>query len=270
MKRGLRSLTSVDDIVYIPFAKSTVLGLRLALGLRVLRTRATARLLKLILSKETLALAIFMHRLEDGLAIFAEHGLRHRVLEDAARVLTRGSLRVEMSKLLYHDEGHDVDVPVHLASALASETAALLLALNTLKPGHRPLILLEEPEAQLHPRLQLAIGIVLAALTDALNARIAITTHSDLIAFSLAYIKAYSPDQRILAQMLAEATGLPEHDESIARLAGHAARLSSKALKVYIMDEGKAREITAEKMLEEMPSIGEATSIVLSAIMEPA
>lgn len=268
-RRELRGIVGIDDILYVPFAKSMLLNLHLALGLSP--TKA-AKLLRLLHSRDTMYAAIFVSRLSNGIQRFIEHeDFAVPVLGYIAKVFVKGTLiRTKTNRLYYYDAEHDVAVPMHLASALASETLALLLALNSIKVGDgTTLILLEEPETQLHPRLQLAMGIVLAAMPSLLNVRLVATTHSDLLAFILAYINVYKPSPNVIAKILAEATALPRDNRHIKIIAEHAARFSSMMLHAYLLTGGKARPVSAKAVLEEMPSLSEASSIALNAMLEP-
>lgn len=268
-RRELRDLVGISDILYVPFAKSMLLNLHSALGLRP--TKA-GELLKLLYSKDTMYAAIFMSRLSEGIKRFIENeDFNMPVLGHIAKVFVKGTLiRTDTNRLYYYDAEHGVAVPMHLSSALASETLALLLALNSIKVSNgATLLLLEEPETQLHPRLHLAMGIILAAIPSLLNARLVVTTHSDMLAFILAYINVYKPSPDLIAKILAEATALPRDNELIKIIAEHAAKFSSMIFRAYLLESGKARLIPAETVLEEMPSLSEASSIALKVMLEP-
>jgi len=74
----------------------------------------------------------------------------------------------------------DLEVPLVRLSSMISELAPVVLYLRyVLRPGHQ--LIIEEPEAHLHPRSQRAFANALAALQVEGNVNVLITTHSDYL-----------------------------------------------------------------------------------------
>ena len=80
-------------------------------------------------------------------------------------------------EFLYRPQGMEEDILVSQASSMVSELAPLVLFLRSgVKPGDT--LIIEEPEAHLHPGAQADMAVVLARLVRA-GVRVIITTHSD-------------------------------------------------------------------------------------------
>ena len=81
------------------------------------------------------------------------------------------------SEFLYRPQGMEEDILVSQASSMVSELAPLVLFLRGgIKPGDT--LIIEEPEAHLHPGAQADMAVILASLVRA-GVRVIITTHSD-------------------------------------------------------------------------------------------
>lgn len=78
----------------------------------------------------------------------------------------------------YHPDGMDKGLPLHISSSVVAELSPLVLLL---KSGIKfNLLIIEEPEAHLHPQLQWLIARVLIKLVNA-GLPVWVTTHSDTI-----------------------------------------------------------------------------------------
>jgi len=108
------------------------------------------------------------------------------------RVILEGE-RKEAPLLLY--ESHDMKIPLHRASSMVAELAPLDLWIKEiLNPGN--LLIIDEPEAHLHPASQRAIARVITRLVRA-GVKVLVTTHSPLILQQLSnYIMASSVDEK--------------------------------------------------------------------------
>ena len=77
----------------------------------------------------------------------------------------------------YHPQDIKEDIPLSQTSSMVSELAPLVLYLRGLvRPGDT--LIIEEPEAHLHPGAQADMAVILARLVRA-GVRVLITTHSD-------------------------------------------------------------------------------------------
>ena len=113
-------------------------------------------------------------------------GLRPRRGDDLAKQfedsLLAGAVRVETSEanypsFFYRPKGWEEDLPLMRSSSMVSELAPVVLYLrNVVRRGD--VLIVEEPEAHLHPALQAAFARELARLVRA-GVRVVLTTHSE-------------------------------------------------------------------------------------------
>ena len=109
-----------------------------------------------------------------------------RRIEDS---ILRGAIRVESSEIeypsiVYRPKGWERDLPAMNASSMVSELSPVVLYLrHVVQPGN--LLIVEEPEAHLHPKMQATFTRLLVAAVQS-GIRILITTHSEWILEELA------------------------------------------------------------------------------------
>jgi hypothetical protein len=104
----------------------------------------------------------------------------------------------EIDEIVYIRNG--VKVPIKYSSALAGEVVGILLPILTLPPNS--CILIEEPEAQLHYSAQILMALTLAALSKKFGHKIVFSTHSDIFAITLAYLKELKPKEDDLRELI--------------------------------------------------------------------
>ena len=95
--------------------------------------------------------------------------------------MTKGDLIVkkDMIPLIqYHPEGTDRQIPLYVASSLVAEISPLLLLFKS--DINFKTLIIEEPEAHLHPELQQKMATLLIHLVN-MGIPVWITTHSDTI-----------------------------------------------------------------------------------------
>ena len=94
----------------------------------------------------------------------------------AGDIITKSSPS-ESSEFLYRPRGMEEDILLSQSSSMVSELAPLVLFLRGLvNPGDT--LIIEEPEAHLHPGAQADMAVILARMVRA-GVRVIITTHSD-------------------------------------------------------------------------------------------
>jgi predicted ATPase len=168
--------------------------------------------------------------------------------------------RLEMDRdfsVTYHEIGAEKPIDLINASAMVSELSAIYILSGALKEGWWMVV--EEPEAHVHPRGQATIARYFAKLAR-LGVNVMVTTHSDIIALKLAQMVGlagltpeererlgYRGDEYLTKEELALYSFEPE-DGSIAR-------------KVEVSETGEVSELpTYSNMLEEM--YGEAVRLL--------
>ena len=123
-------------------------------------------------------LADFLHQLINMPGNSQRNGLAKR-FEDS---LLAGAVRMATSdanypSFLYRPSGWEEDLPLMRTSSMVSELAPVVLYLRyVVQPGD--VLIVEEPEAHLHPAMQAAFARELARLVRA-GVRIVLTTHSE-------------------------------------------------------------------------------------------
>jgi len=199
-----------------------------------------------------------------GRKLFAEGKLAEwqRKLINAAAPLLEGTVVADRFRLLYKDwRGAITDIGQ--ASSFAHEVASVLFPLLTTKD--RSLILVEEPEAQLHPRAQVIMALFIAALPRLHNCRIVASTNSDLFAITLAQLAVQRPGKKWVADLVKEL--IPHVSEGVDELAEAAAESArSIDVKVYeYTEEGSVKQVQLESILSErVPSITEVVDKLIS------
>jgi predicted ATPase len=168
--------------------------------------------------------------------------------------------RLEMHEdlsITYHEVGVGKPIDLINASAMVSELSALYLLSGTLREGWW--LIMEEPEAHVHPRGQATIARYFAKLAR-LGVNVMATTHSDLIALKLAQmvgLAGLSPEER-------ERLGY-HGDEYLTKeelaLYSFESEDGSIARKVEVSETGEVSDLpTYSNVLEEM--YGEAVRLL--------
>lgn len=118
------------------------------------------------------------------------------------RQIMRGEVRVERGQIsypsfVYRPDGWRRNLPLMNVSSMVSELAPVALYLrHVVQPGD--LLIIEEPEAHLHPEMQVEFTRLLASAVQA-GVRILITTHSEWVLEELANLVRLSelpPERR--------------------------------------------------------------------------
>jgi len=173
-----------------------------------------------------------------------------------ATPLLEGTLTADGSGRLIYRDWHGTPVDIRMASTLAREASGILLPLLTV--GTKPLILIEEPEAQLHPRAQVIMALFTMALPKLCNCKIVASTHSDLFAVTIAQLAVQKPDKKWVAELIKEI--VPHVDEGVNELAEVVAKVvKSIDVKMYeYTEEGTANQVQLEAILSErIPGVTE-------------
>jgi len=169
--------------------------------------------------------------------------------------------RLEMDEDLsvsYHEAGAERPIDLINASSMVSEVSAIYLLSGMLSEGWW--LIIEEPEAHVHPRGQMGLARFMAALAR-LGVNVIATTHSDLIALKLAQMVGlaglspqdrrklgYREDEYLKKEELALYFMEPTEEGSVAR-------------KVEVSETGEVSDLpTYTNVLEEM--YGEAVKLL--------
>ncbi|MEM5777947.1 MAG: AAA family ATPase [Candidatus Aenigmatarchaeota archaeon] len=164
-----------------------------------------------------------------------------------------------------------VDVPFQMSSALATEIIGLMIPIMSLKENS--IILIEEPESQLHPSAQLLMAITLFAICQKFNHKIIMSTHSDIMAIMFAYLDSlkYSKEDIVaLIKKILELQGLTIDDDIEEKISQIGEILESKSQKVkfYAFDLKDSVVTVSEKnsaeIMNNVHKITDTVSILAS------
>jgi predicted ATPase len=194
---------------------------------------------------------------------FTEKERERAFTAPALKLLEEGVLggRIEMHEdlsITYHKAGAEKPTDLINTSAMVSELSAIYLLSGKLGEGWW--LVIEEPEAHVHPRGQMGLARFMAMLAR-LGVNVVVTTHSDLIALKLAQmvgLAGLSPEERVklgyhedeylTKEELALYSFEPTEDGSVAR-------------KIDVSETGEVSELpTYSNVLEEM--YGEAIKLL--------
>jgi len=113
-----------------------------------------------------------------------------RICENIEEHMLKGSINTDYSDILqypqfsFQPDGWNNSLPLKNASSMVSELAPILLCLrNHVNYGN--VLIIEEPEAHLHPSMQVQFTRELAAIVNA-GVRVIVTTHSEWMLEELA------------------------------------------------------------------------------------
>ena len=138
----------------------------------------------------------------------ARHGRRNALAQRIEDEILRGAVRVVRSEtgypsFRYRPAGWEHDLPLMSSSSMVSELAPVVLYLrHIVNPGE--LLIIEEPEAHLHPAMQVALVKLLAAVVQE-GIRVLITTHSEWVLEALANTVRLSEVPKRKRKQLADA-----------------------------------------------------------------
>jgi predicted ATPase len=251
---------AIEPVVYIPAERA---GIMRALK-QFLRLSLATSLLSAPLHKRKVQLVSERIRLPGTDILFLEQllGVEKFTKKERERAFTAPALelldevlrgRIEMYEDLsirYYPIGAGKPVDLINASAMVSELSAIYILSGTLKEGWW--LVVEEPEAHVHPRGQMGLARFMAMLAR-LGVNVMATTHSDLIALKLAQmvgLTGLSPEERerlgyrgdeyLTKEELALYSFEPTEDGSIVR-------------KIEVSETGEVSELpTYSNVLEEM------------------
>jgi hypothetical protein len=180
-------------------------------------------------------------------------------LELLEKEVLRGRLEMDEDlSVMYYEAGAEKPIDLINASSMVSEVSAIYLLSGMLSEGWW--LIIEEPEAHVHPRGQMGLARFMAALAR-LGVNVIATTHSDLIALKLAQMVGlaglspqdrrklgYREDEYLTKEELALYFMEPTEEGSVAR-------------KVEVSETGEVSDLpTYTNVLEEM--YGEAVKML--------
>lgn len=196
--------------------------------------------------------------LAEGYKLMLEEAELAKKLMKIFQPLLRGRLKLVPGTIVYSSDG--VEVPLHFASALAGETVGLMLASAPILHAGKGWLLVEEPEAQLHPTAQAVVPVVLYGLACE-GVRLVVTTHSDIVAgvaAILASMAKKTPEKLYRAvKRLIDLFGKADEEDVEWLAKTIAEKLPRLDIRFYHVGDGKAKLKTIEEVVNEIPTLTE-------------
>ena len=175
---------SMDKPCYLPAARSGIMQSHRVIASALVRRSTHAGLETLEIPTLSGVVADFMEQLilykkrvnlDDGISHIA-NALESSVLD--GQIITKSS-PTGYPEFLYRPQNTEQDIRLTRSSSMVSELAPLVLFIRGLiRPGDT--LIIEEPEAHLHPAAQTQMAATLARLVRA-GVRVIVTTHSDFM-----------------------------------------------------------------------------------------
>ncbi|BAB66230.1 AAA family ATPase [Sulfurisphaera tokodaii] len=166
---------------------------------------------------------------------FGEGDKIYRILKP----LIPGNVKLSENGELYYIEKKVI--PWRFVSASIMEVISLLLTLR-----EREIVLYEEPESQFHEKLQILMGLILYALTT--TNKLVITTHSQTILYTLAFLSFLKPTSEEIIKLLDSLE--IKNDELVENIL----EANKKIVRFYYFHDGRVEEISDETITKGIPS----------------
>ncbi|MHB8361127.1 MAG: ATP-binding protein [Thermoplasmataceae archaeon] len=189
----------------------------------------------------------------------------HRGLDTS--ILLQGKISFdETTSNLYYTDSRNNTIDIKYASAMANEVSGLILSYYSL--GSNGMIIMEEPEAQLHPVSQIIMALSLVALSS-FGIRLIFSTHSDIFGQIFYFLSKYKPSVEQIDELINEVTGDTLHSNANKNKTSELAKQVSKALEMtsfnaYFLDYGgKVSPIEINSLGKEIPGITDQALITL-------
>ncbi len=150
----------------------------------------------------------YMSKLSSGRAKFLEGAYEKEIVQLFESVLQgnlifdkrSGELKYKRWGFKEIDDKYPVVVPIKWASALAGEVTGILLPV--LAVPDKSYIIIEEPESQLHYSAQVLMALALIGLSSLFKHKIVFSTHSDILAITLAYVQEFKPSKNKILELI--------------------------------------------------------------------
>ena len=265
-RETFRSQLGLNDLRFIPFGRSTlVLGLESASREPFTRSRFLHSFIREFYSS---AFASYVYWASKGRSRLLEGKLNERQVRllKAVTPLLEGRLSTNATGRLLYKDWRGFLVDFQMSSALVEEVSGLVFALLSINGN--AIVLIEEPEAQLHPAAQIIMALFLASLPSLCRCRVVASTHSDLLAITLSQLAVQKPGKEWVKELLEKLLemlfkNLPEDllsymKEGVDVLAEAVAEAAENLdLRIYgFTREGRVKSVEPEEVLgKEVPGI---------------
>ena len=217
----------------------------------------------------------YMSKLSSGRAKLSEGKYNKNIVQLFEPVI-QGNLMFDTrsSELKYKrwgfkeiDDINPVVVPIKWASALAGEVTGILLPI--LAVPDKSYIIIEEPESQLHYSAQVLMALTLIGLSNVFGHKIAFSTHSDVFAITLAYLKEFKPDKDKVLELikkLLEMQSICVEDSNLEPLAKAVSEAKNIDIRFYYYEPTPSGVRVFEKksldIMKDVPGITDVVNVL--------
>ncbi|MCE4623821.1 MAG: AAA family ATPase [Caldisphaeraceae archaeon] len=254
LRESFRSHLGLNDLRFIPFGRSIfVLGLESASREPFTRSEFLHRFVREFYSS-TIASYVYWASKGRGRLLEDKLSEKQATLLKVSTPLLEGKLSTDAARRLLYRDWRGSTVDFQLSSALVEEVSGLVFTL--LSVDDNALVLIEEPEAQLHPGAQIVMALFLASLPSLCGCQVVATTHSDLLAITLSQLVVQKPGKEWIKGLLEKL--LPHVKGDIDALAEATAEaVGNLDLRVYeFTRKGRVKPVKPEDVLgREVPGI---------------
>ncbi|AWR96234.1 AAA family ATPase [Acidianus sulfidivorans JP7] len=166
----------------------------------------------------------------------------------------------------YREISYEIDngrtVQPYNVSAMINEVTSIFLPLLAVETPS--LVLIEEPESELHPAYQILLGLSLLSLVQQ-GYKFVISTHSDMFAAVLGSLIKFKPNRDRILELLKGIFGdnLPKVFDTVAEYVEKI--IKENKIKVYYFTEGTVKEVDASTINFKVPGI---TQQVIDKVVE--
>ena len=171
-------------------------------------------------------------------------------VRDLFEFIMQGNIENDRNKggLIYkYSENNSVSI--NQSSAMVEEITGIMLPI--ISSSDEDLIIIEEPEAQLHITTQIIMGILLVYISRKMNLKIIFSTHSDTMAFLMHYIVTNNIDGKKLRELMEKIYDIKKLKEGLNILKNK----SNNNVIFYYIKDGKSSDIKDENMEANIPGI---------------
>ncbi len=163
-----------------------------------------------------------------------------------------------------YSSGKYVDIP--LSSAMVGEISGIMLPLLSME--EKEVILIEEPEAQLHYSSQVLMGLILIAISKIKNSKLIVSTHSDLLALTIHRVLSENPSKEMIIKLIKKM--IENNKKTMKPFVENLAEkvsLSKENFKVdyyYVKTTGYIEKVEEKKLDTEIPGLTEVIEELLN------
>jgi predicted ATPase len=259
-----RTVFNLQSILFIPFGRSPF-----TCQIDYISKNPLDRIELVNAYKPNMIYYSYLKWISRGRALLSEEKEKCKEVGELFNPVLQGNVEFnkETDEIIYKRNG--VSVPIKHASALAEEVVGILLPIFTLPPNS--CIIIEEPEAQLHYSAQILMALTLASLSKKFGHKIVISTHSDVLAITLAYLKIFKPKKDDIINLIRELLNMQYINlENIALdpLAKELSEDFNLNMKFYYHKPSPEGVMVVEKcvkdIIEDVPGISEVVELLAS------